>query len=317
MNPVITVSPDLCIKCAKCVRLCPAYIFSSGDEPPKAPLSEPPRVVNEEACIRCGHCVAVCPTDAISHSGFQVAKDPTEFSVARSMTAGVNVISPIAESPEGEDAWEAFQRLLKQRRSVRVFQEKAVERETLAKIVEAGQTAPSATNRRGTFWTVATNPGVLREVITLTTEFLEASCKRLRSAPARVLAICFPGSEAGVYRSKLPMMESLLNIAQTRDVILRGAPSLLIAHYDPKDGRFADPDAQLAIQNATLAAVALKLGTFYTGFVTRAADSDPRIAKTLSIPAHHRIAGGMAVGYADVKYRYAIHREYPSVMWIE
>lgn len=317
MTPLsIFVSEERCIKCGQCVRACPANIFTVAADLSSAPLETLPEVENIDACIRCGHCVAVCPTDAVQHSGFRTVTDPSEFSAAKSITTGGGVISPLPE--EGQEmTWEQFQTLVRSRRSVRIFQEKAVERDMLAKIVETGQVAPSATNRRGTFWTVVTKPAVLQQITALTTEFLEQSCQRLRSAPARLLAVCRPNSEAAVYRSRLPMMEALLKIAKKRDVILHGAPALLIAHYDPKDGRFADIDAQLAIQNATLAAVALHLGTFYTGFVTRAADTDPRIEKALSIPPHHKIAGGMVVGHPAVKYRYSIHREYPSVMWIE
>ncbi|MDO4551627.1 MAG: nitroreductase family protein [Planctomycetia bacterium] len=307
----ISVSAERCVKCGQCVYVCPANIFSVVPESQEML----PVVSGEGACIQCGHCVAVCPGDAISHSSFRVEQEAKGFSVARSITSGESMISPLkeAESP----SWEEFRKVVCSRRSVRVFQNKPVERENLAKIVECGQIAPSATNRRGTFWTVITNSVVLREIVQLTEEFLEKSCKKLHSLPAKIIASCCPESEVAVYRSKLSGMETLLKVSKKRDMVLHNAPALLIAHYDKKDGRFADPDAQLAIQNATLAAVALGLGTFYTGFVTRAADSDPRIAKAISVPSDHKIAGGMVVGYPAVKYRYAIYREYPSVMWIE
>ncbi len=316
-NFSISILPDACIRCGQCVRVCPAGIFKAETEafPLKTPLETVPGVKNLQACVLCGHCVAVCPKDAVKHGSFRHLEAYAEAPVAQTVAGGVNVISPLPELEE--PSWAHFQAVVARRRSVRAFTNQPVDREMLAKIVETGQIAPSARNRRGTHWTVVTDRRVLDEIIGLTVGFMENSCKQLHSLPAKILATCCPGSEAAAYMGMLPVMEGFLETARKRDMILHGAPALLVAHYDPKDGRFADPDAQLALQNATLAAVALRLGTFYTGYVTRAADSEPRIARALAIPEDHKIAGGMVVGHPDVTYRYAIHREYPSVMWIE
>lgn len=47
-----------CIKCGKCVRVCPADAYVWGDR------KDYPIIIRNE-CLQCGKCVEVCPTDSI------------------------------------------------------------------------------------------------------------------------------------------------------------------------------------------------------------------------------------------------------------
>ena len=53
-----------CIKCGKCVAVCPVSVLSQ-DQKDKTIFVK--RVTN---CIECGQCAAVCPTRALQHSSF-------------------------------------------------------------------------------------------------------------------------------------------------------------------------------------------------------------------------------------------------------
>ena len=58
----IHINQNTCIRCKKCVRICPSALFT---------LQEDKGIeVNADDCISCGHCVAVCPTNSIEHADF-------------------------------------------------------------------------------------------------------------------------------------------------------------------------------------------------------------------------------------------------------
>lgn len=55
MPPVFDT--NTCIKCKKCVNICPGYVLTMS--------SEGPRVSFSEECWHCGCCRVACPVQAI------------------------------------------------------------------------------------------------------------------------------------------------------------------------------------------------------------------------------------------------------------
>ena len=55
---------ESCIRCGRCVKVCPSQIFEQ--EGAGAPVT----LCNPGSCIVCGHCVAVCPTGSVAHEAF-------------------------------------------------------------------------------------------------------------------------------------------------------------------------------------------------------------------------------------------------------
>jgi len=102
---------------------------------------------------------------------------------------------------------------------------------------------------------------------------------------------------------------------QGTDLILRDAPVLLLFCADNLDF-FASHNANLAAQNAALAAEALGLGCFYPGFVMMACSFDDDIPKLLSLPEHYEIFGALAMGYPKVRFKKWPERNPAKVKWI-
>lgn len=295
----ITVNSQRCQRCMQCVQICPLMIFSN------VTAGSVPEVIHPERCISCGQCVSVCPAEAIIHETF--------------ISRGSDSASPWGLPALNTDllpSWEQINELFLERRSVRVFQPRAVEREQIQRVLDAAQLAPSATNSRDTYWTVISDPERLHKTVELINEVFSNGVKRLSSWWIKVLTDLFPQGKLAQLRKGVPMMKAFLEAGKQRDMILHDAPVLLIAHYEKSAGRFADANAQLQIQNATLAAVVLGLGTFYTGLVTRAADLDARVGCMLGIPQEHVISGGMVLGYPGVTYKKNILRENKAITWI-
>lgn len=116
----LNIDQESCIKCGKCVRVCPSDIFTQER------AGETIGLVRVESCIVCGHCVDVCPTGSVSHSEFPPEKTHT---------------IDYSQMPTPEQVM----LLIKSRRSNRTLTSRPVPKEMLDKIVETAHSAPTAT----------------------------------------------------------------------------------------------------------------------------------------------------------------------------
>jgi len=116
----IKIDAEACIGCGECVEVCKDFSLVIRDD--KAEISDSPAF----GCIGCGHCMAICPTGAIRITGRAISpEDLFELPSAGSAADYGQLIS-----------------LLKRRRSIREFADRAVEPEVIQKILDAAMTAP-------------------------------------------------------------------------------------------------------------------------------------------------------------------------------
>jgi nitroreductase len=98
--------------------------------------------------------------------------------------------------------------------------------------------------------------------------------------------------------------------------ILHEPPVLLLFCADSVGGTIASTNANIALHNAALAAEALGLGCFYTGFVVIVADRDDSIAKFVGLPETHKIFGALAMGHARTKFKRWPERNPAKATWL-
>ena len=287
----ITIDDVLCKKCGLCTLLCPESIFVQEN-------GSIPKLARTEACISCGHCVAACPTRAISH------KDFPEGSIIPVNEKGI---------PSAEQVLE----MLRARRSVRVFTDKPVEKELIEKIIEGACFAPSAHNYQSTEFIVVQDIATLERIREVVVSRLEKTTKLLRNPLTRGLAFLKLGrTMTKVALELLPSLEMLVDTTRNeKDMILFNAPCLILFHAEDS-AFFAEVNANLALQNASLVSHALGLGSMYSGAIVRVAHVDKRISKLLSIPDNNQIYAALTLGYPKIKYRYWIERKTPRVRWV-
>jgi nitroreductase/NAD-dependent dihydropyrimidine dehydrogenase PreA subunit len=290
MTPSITTNKDLCNKCGICILTCPMgiYVRKSKDGSPET--------VDVSQCISCGHCVAICPRDAIIHSDFP--KDKLKRINEQNLPSSEAVIE-----------------LLRTRRSIRIFQEKPVEKEIIEKIIDAAQTAPSSHNRQTTEYIVVMDKKLLGEIVEACSKQYTKTVRQLENPMIRNLLLLAMRNQARLITEITPALKKLANELKIGlDRILHNAPVLIIFHADERQ-MMPNVNSQLALQNAALMVQALGLGSFYTGYLLAAYERDKTIGKLLNLPEHHKIYGGLALGYPRFQYKKSITKKTPQVKW--
>lgn len=269
---------DSCIKCGKCVRVCPSGLFKQEDS----------KVVCESTtgCIVCGHCVAVCPTGSVDHSEFPSEK--------------VHIID-YDSMPTAEQVM----LICKMRRSNRAFSKKVIPDTTLDLILEAAHRAPTASNMQQVEFTLVTSPEKLKAITNFTLGVFSTLKKRLNNPILKAILKPILGS---VYKY-VPIIERMeRELEKGNDKILRGATAVIFIHT-PKESQFGKADCNLAYQNGSLMAESLGVSQFYTGFVCMALkqSKDRVLEKMLGIEG--TIHAGMALGIPSFRYAKYIDRK--------
>lgn len=277
----IQIDTDLCIRCGKCARVCPANVLIQEKG------QEPIVVRKAEHCISCAHCVDVCPKEAIQHSEFPAEKiHPIDYS----------------QMPTSDQLmW-----LLKARRSNRTLTSKPIPAEILDKIIEAGYYAPTATNSQLLSFTLVTQPEKLKEVADFTIGVFDSIAKTLLNPIVK----CFLKPFMKDLYAYVPAFKKMKRDHQEgKDPILRKATALLFIHT-PKSYRFGAEDANLAYQNASLMAQSLGISQIYMGFVLTATKQDKKRRLEQMLGIDGKIHAVMALGIPSFQYpNYADRKE--------
>ena len=278
----ISISTETCIKCGKCVKVCPINVFTQ--EPQSVPV-----VANPGMCIEFGQCVSVCPTSSVSHELFPSEK---VHSIDYSML-------PTADS---------MMLLLKSRRSNRALKKTPVPDELLDKIIEAENVAPTASNSQQVNYTLITDKKKLKEITEFTLSSFESKLKYLDNKIAKYLL----GKTSPKLLRYIPLVKEMRRqFSEGNDLILRNAPVLLLIH-SPKSNQYKEVDCNLAYQNGSLMAQALGVSQIYGGFVLNAVRSNPKgFAKI--IKTEEVVCAVMALGMPQFSYPNYVDRKDANV----
>lgn len=279
MERSILINEQSCIKCGRCIRVCPSKLFSQ-------PKTGADVEVTVRGCIACGHCVAICPSMAITHSDFPADRvHKIDYSQI-----------PLAEQ---------LLLLCRARRSNRAFSNKEIPMQMLDMILEAAHRAPTASNMQTVEFTLVTKPENLRSISQFTLDVFGSVVKKLENPILRpVLKIVMPG----VYDYVPTFKRIVAQYAKGDDLVLRGATAVILIHT-PKDSRFGCQDANLAYQNGSLMAESLGVSQFYTGFVCSAITQDKSNALAKKLGIKGTIHAGMALGMPSFRFENYIDKK--------
>lgn len=156
--------------------------------------------------------------------------------------------------------------IIKARRSVRAYQDKALPKKVVNDILEAGKHAPTARNLMELEYKVITSKVLINKLS--------------------------EGIAAAMQKEGLPMKAP----PGVRPSFFYSAP-LLIIITAPKDNHFAFTDAALAVQNIMLYATSIDLGSCFIG-MARLIERDEKLLKTLHIADNMTIVAAVICGYS-------------------
>ncbi|MCX5769831.1 MAG: nitroreductase family protein [Candidatus Hydrogenedentes bacterium] len=244
--------------------------------------------IDETKCARDGLCARDCPMGLLEMAP---GGPPREIPEAESTCLACGHCAAIcptgALSLKGADpeqmpdgvrprlAPEEVEQLLRTRRSVRVYKKEPVPRDVLRRVIESARWAPTATNRQGVNWLVVEDAEKVHRLAGMVVE-------GLRTIPYFTRAV--QAWEEG------------------QDMILRGAPHVLVAHA-ATDGFDPAIDSAIGMTYIELAAHAHGLGTCWAGVLMAAARLKREIPKFLEIPEKHKICAAMMIGYPEHEYK--------------
>ncbi|MBU0994493.1 MAG: nitroreductase family protein [Proteobacteria bacterium] len=267
------IDKETCNKDGICATVCPTSVidFKKGEYPVPVKMAD-------EICIRCGHCVAVCPKGSFSHKDIPVA-DCSEINEAYSLSV---------------DQAEHF---LRSRRSIRVYKDKPVSRESLARLIDIARYAPSGHNSQCAEWLVVDSRKELEKLSAVTVDWMRWMLEN-----------------ASEFALSLHMDLAVRRYEKGMDVILRHAPAVIVTHAH-KENQLAPATCTIALAYLELAAVSMGFGTCFAGYLKAAENFFPKMKETLALPNGHECLGAMMVGYPKFKYHRLPTRKEPLITW--
>ena len=127
----LTIDETKCKHDGICASECPRRIIIQEVDKSYPQIAQ----ADEANCMTCGHCVAVCPHGALSVTGVDIEYCPE---IEKDLVL----------------SWDQAEQFLRSRRSIRLFKDKAMDRETLEQLIEAARYATTASNAQNLHWTV-------------------------------------------------------------------------------------------------------------------------------------------------------------------
>ena len=258
MEKRITIDQGKCSHCGLCIKDCLMSCLEFGEE------DFPQYKQGMDAqCVECQHCMAICPGGALSFGN----------------------LDPAASEVAGYGDSEELLRLIKSRRSVRLFRHEDVPPEKIAKLREMLAYTPKGGN----------------------VDCLHFTIVRTRTKMEEIAKIAYDAAE----KSSSPIMKFCAeNRARGIDIIYRGAPSMLIAsiNLDKAVAGCETVDPVIALSYADLYAQSLGLGTLWDDCAYFAGKELPQVLEAYRIPEGYTLSFVLLLGVPAVRYRRTVQK---------
>ncbi|WP_373897585.1 nitroreductase family protein [Haloimpatiens sp. FM7315] len=285
----IEIDKNKCIKCGTCADLCKsAKVFKMQNGKVK--------VVSEKACFKCGQCVAACPKDAIIHSDFE----------------NIEAI----EKDKNISKVEVLENCLKERRSIRAFSDRKVNRNTINELIDASKYVPVAENKQEVQWKCIDDKNIIKELeLSIVNTFKKINGLLKNPIIRPFIKITLGNNKYKKAISSLDSFSRLIKSSQKgENPIFYDAPVVLIAHTS-RDSYFGKENSVYVTYNLMLKAQQKGLGTCRIGYFDAALERNSKLQQLTGIKKNRKIQTVLVVGYSKYKFYNVVPREKLKITW--
>lgn len=303
---IMKVDKDVCTSCGQCILNCPFKAWEMGAD-------GFPSLRNDYECMSCSNCMVVCPVEAISMVESYHVDDG--FWATNPFPLPNKMPFPPKDQDGNPDEWNAIERAVFERRSVRNFKDKEVPEAYIRRVLEAGRFAPSAGNCQPWKFIVITDKNLMKEI---------------NEAVFNVI-----GGLHNMYKNDdtVPHLEGLIDpvspgrfdprmvlggagsISRKDGNALLGAPAAILIAVDTRSISSPQIHAGICGQNMNLVANSLGIKACWTGFVSAINNVENFVEKKLGLEAPWQIVTSLVLGWPEFDQEGIVSREFRPVTW--
>jgi nitroreductase len=206
--------------------------------------------------------------------------------------------------------------LLMSRRSVRLFDEQMISKESIEAVIDTASNAPTASNRRDIRYIVVSGFDRVDELRRVLERFAEKVFGMLENPLVSLFLRMRYGHLFLEEMRGYAIVYNLIKRRQDRgaNFILPRGPCVIVAHA--KTSQLASFNCAAALHNGALMAHAMDLGSCFLGFLQVAANMDGSTKHWLNIPKGNQCNGAMILGHPDITYLRMVKRLEPKISWL-
>ena len=184
------------------------------------------------------------------------------------------------------------------RRSIRKYLPKLVDKVILEEVMDVVRYAPTATNSQYNQWVGVSDPKVIQQLAAGTIGWMKAVMR---------------GDSGMAARYNLP---AIINAYERGiDGICRNAPHIFIS-YTPSNYPGGVKDAVIAASHLELLLPSFGIGACWAGFLMRALQNSPELMKVVGLDDSSTVHAALMAGYPKYKYYKAPARNKVDVKWM-
>jgi len=307
---VMRVDPEKCTRprgsrCQLCFDNCPfrAWELVAGEIPRQKEVWE---------CFSCYNCTVACPRGAVSIVESYRVDDGFWATEPHPLPAKLPLEPRDAEG--NPDKWNAIERAVFYRRSVRNYKDKPVPEPLVRRVLEAGRFAPSAGNCQPWKFIVVTDKALINEMNEAIYNVLNGMYNLYMNDELvkSLVPMYEAGGNAGTFDPRIAL-GGLGAISRGWPALL-AAPAVILILGDQR--AISGPQINVGIcgQNMTLVANSLGIRSCWVGF-SQVINMVPPLKEKLGIADPWLVNSAMVLGYPRFKQDGVVAREYRPVTW--